>query len=115
MSAVGVALQPSISRVPDEVVREEGKPSIDSFRAKGLERVPHKLNVLLRHRPPSISLGLGSAKWRAADGPGTPRASSGSSGAGPRQSLLPPALPHPVTVTRPALRTPKAALESGFR
>src|SRR4051812_34076669 len=50
MSAVGGALQPSISRVPDEVGREEGERSIDSFRAKGLESISHKLHVLLRHR-----------------------------------------------------------------
>src|SRR5436189_2084557 len=62
MSAVGVALQPSISRVPDEVGREEGEGSIDSFRAKGLEHVPHKLDVLLRHRPPSISAAYGEGK-----------------------------------------------------
>src|SRR3954453_14364455 len=54
MSAVGGALQPSISRVPDEVGREVGERSIDSFRAKGLEGVSHDLHVLLRHRPPSI-------------------------------------------------------------
>ena len=54
MSAVGGALQPSISRVPDEVGREEGERSIDSFRAKGLEGISHELHVLLRHRPCSI-------------------------------------------------------------
>ena len=54
MSTVGVALQPSISRVPDEVGREEGEGSIDSFRAEGLEGVSHDLRVLLRHRPRSI-------------------------------------------------------------
>src|SRR5439155_1091558 len=50
MSAVGGALQPSISRVPDDVGREEGEGSIDSFRAKGLEGVSYDPHVLLRHR-----------------------------------------------------------------
>src|ERR1700726_2001699 len=52
MSTVGGAVQPAISRVPDNIGREERERGADSFRTKGLEGVSHDLHVLLRHRLP---------------------------------------------------------------
>ena len=62
-----------------DVLAKEGQQGIDASAVKRLVRLPYSLHVLLRHLPPSMSLGLGSGNGeRRAQPAGCSRAVSGA-------------------------------------